>query len=127
LFRIVSSVMPCNVDLRTSRAAFPPSDNGAIRHPTAVTVAVLSRIVQQEAQSAVRNGPCAVNPASREASRGEATAHLAHREVEARVRKLEGALVSLVSLSNTGRNLRSKPALRTKQLSESAQSPPWNL
>ncbi len=130
VFPTVSSVMPWSVDLRTSRAAFPPSDNGAIRHsrlPTAVTVAFLSRMVQQEAQSAVRNGPCTVNPAGREASGGEATAHLAHRDVDARVRKLEGALFNGQSLSNTGRNLRSEPALRMKQPSESAQSPPSHL
>jgi hypothetical protein len=64
LFPTVSSAMPCSVDLRTSRAAFPPSDNGAIPTilPTAVTVAFLNRIVQQEVQSAVRNGPCTVKP-----------------------------------------------------------------
>jgi hypothetical protein len=113
VFPTVPSVMPCSVEFRTSRAAFPPSDNGAIRHsrlPTAVTVAFLRRIVQQEGQFALRNGPCTVKPARGEASGGEATAHLAHRDVDARVRKLEGALINKQRLPNTGRNLRSELA-----------------
>ncbi len=73
-------------------------------------------------QSALRNGPCTVEPARGEASGGEATAHLAHRDVDARVRKVEGAFYNLQSLSNTGRNLRSELALRTKQPYESRTS-----
>jgi hypothetical protein len=70
----------------------------------------------------MRNGPCTVKPTRGEASGGEATAHLAHRDVKARVLKLEGALLNTQSLSNIGRNLRSEPALRTKQPSESRTS-----
>jgi hypothetical protein len=59
-----SSAMPCSVELRTSKAAFPPSRAVPLIFPTAVSTALFSATLQHSEQSAASNGPCTANRAS---------------------------------------------------------------
>jgi hypothetical protein len=73
-----SSAMPCSVELRTSKAAFPPSRSVPPRLPTEVSVALFSATLQHSEQSATSKGPCTANRARRQGSMGEESAHSLH-------------------------------------------------
>ncbi len=55
-----SSAMPCSVELRTSKAVFPPSRTVPLIFPKAESMELFSATLQQE-QTAWSNGPCTAN------------------------------------------------------------------